>query len=332
MKRVDRLTNEKKTSTHLLDGGLPGVPRARSPTLVLQHVEQEVVPRVDGPRQAPVHAVVVHRHVLVRQVAVPGWGARPASAVSSSRNLTPFSRPSLSASRNSSTCVMDILRLMPSVSSRRGGTAAAECSSPVVLETDITVFLSISLSHQLQWSCERIGREEKESSSPCRLAEALALRKSRRHADRSHEGDNPARARTAALVSSGGTRGRPLTAADGGAKTRAAAARQRQDRGAAGTAGPRRYHRAAARVGHGCGASRSAWRQNLAWRWQPPRPRRSAHATGVAKPPRAGARGQWKKGLLAKIIWSYERIGREEKESSSPCRLAEALDLRKKHD
>ncbi|CAL9074335.1 unnamed protein product, partial [Musa textilis] len=35
----------------------------------------------------------------------------------------------------------------------------------------------ISLSHQLQWSCERIGREEKESSSPCRLAQALDLRK-----------------------------------------------------------------------------------------------------------------------------------------------------------
>ncbi|URE14807.1 hypothetical protein MUK42_36055 [Musa troglodytarum] len=30
---------------------------------------------------------------------------------------------------------------------------------------------------ELHWSCERIGREEKESSSPCRLAEALDLRK-----------------------------------------------------------------------------------------------------------------------------------------------------------
>ncbi|THU71861.1 hypothetical protein C4D60_Mb04t05980 [Musa balbisiana] len=75
---VDLLTKEKKASTHLLDGGLAGVPRTLSPTLVLQHVEQEVVPRVDGPRQAPVHAVVVHRHVLVRQVAVPaGVPVRP---------------------------------------------------------------------------------------------------------------------------------------------------------------------------------------------------------------------------------------------------------------
>ncbi|CAL9075663.1 unnamed protein product, partial [Musa textilis] len=41
----------------------------------------------------------------------------------------------------------------------------------------ITVSLSISLSHQLQWSCEKIRREEKESSSPYRLTEALDLRK-----------------------------------------------------------------------------------------------------------------------------------------------------------
>ncbi|URE02719.1 hypothetical protein MUK42_19148 [Musa troglodytarum] len=41
----------------------------------------------------------------------------------------------------------------------------------------IVLSFSISLSHQLQWSCERIGREEKESSSPFRFTEALDLRK-----------------------------------------------------------------------------------------------------------------------------------------------------------
>ncbi|CAL9078778.1 unnamed protein product, partial [Musa textilis] len=33
------------------------------------------------------------------------------------------------------------------------------------------------LSHQLQRFCERIGREEKEPNSPCRLTEALDQRK-----------------------------------------------------------------------------------------------------------------------------------------------------------
>jgi hypothetical protein len=36
-----------------------------------QHLEEHLVPDVDGAGQAPVHAVVVQRHVLVRPVAVP---------------------------------------------------------------------------------------------------------------------------------------------------------------------------------------------------------------------------------------------------------------------
>ena len=78
----------------------------------LEHLEEEIVPRVDGAGQAPMHAVIVERPILISPMAVAA-GVAVRAQKRGLRRVEEAELPPPPA-RNSSTCVAYISTCRPS--------------------------------------------------------------------------------------------------------------------------------------------------------------------------------------------------------------------------